>query len=173
MANIRLVVRQVPFRGREAGLKQPYLKSFLYPPLVVQVEFDEPQTKDTLNSYSFACTLVLLPADKSQILSTLQNSYYCKSPFTANISGELTTAGRVLIDPKDKKPQIFFMFNDIDIKTEGEYVFRCVLTNLETKSVISRIDSKSFTVCPRTEFIKPTVKTLFSQVLDDQYLVEF
>ncbi|KAJ3315582.1 hypothetical protein HDV04_001996 [Boothiomyces sp. JEL0838] len=173
MEKLKLTVRQVPSKGREAGLKQPYLKSFLYPPLVVQIEFDEPQTKDMLETFSFTLTLVLLSADKKQIHSTLQNSYYCKFPFTANVSGELTTAGRVLIDPKDKKPQIFFMFNDIDIKTEGEYVFRCLLSNLKNNTVVSSVDSKPFTVFSRTEYVKPTVKTLLSQVLDDQYLEEF
>lgn len=66
----------------------------------------------------------------SKDLTTLKNSYYSKYPYRPNITGTLTTFGNVLIDPLDQLPKIFFLFNDLNINVEGDYVLACTVINL-------------------------------------------
>ncbi|KAJ3315583.1 hypothetical protein HDV04_001997 [Boothiomyces sp. JEL0838] len=97
--DFKLVVKQSPFKGRESGVMSPYLKSLLFPPLILELEFDIPQ-----------------PLHKTRYMD--------------NLAGEIVTTGNVLLD-LDKTHKIFFLFNDLNIKVEGEYIFSCTAIDMD------------------------------------------
>ncbi|KAJ3311897.1 hypothetical protein HDV04_003505 [Boothiomyces sp. JEL0838] len=108
-------------------------------------------------------------------LTILANEYYSKYPYTANLTGTLVSTGIVLKDPDDQKPKLFFIFDDLNIKVQGEYFLQCHLLNMKRyASRLNRsfsaktIDTKPFKVDLRSHFVKSTVKTSLSQSLEAQ-----
>ncbi|KAJ3318739.1 hypothetical protein HDV06_007064 [Boothiomyces sp. JEL0866] len=162
-----VIIRQAPFKGRESGLKQPYLQTHLFPPLILQLEFNKSQTIEQLASYCIICNVRLKNVENSVDLTTLANEYYSKYPYTPNLTGVLTLIGKVLLDPDDKKPKIFFIFEDLNIKVVGDYIFECTVVNMKNSTTIT-ILSKPFAVALRSGFIKSTIKTALTQGLETQ-----
>lgn len=46
--------------------------------------------------------------------------------------GALTVEGQVLIDPEDQNPNIFFIFDDVNIKVMGDYILQCQVIDMDT-----------------------------------------
>ncbi|KAJ3326140.1 hypothetical protein HDV06_000016 [Boothiomyces sp. JEL0866] len=165
-ADFRLVVKQSPFKGRESGVMSPYLNSILFPPLILELEFNHPQSFRKLQSYNIVCSITLYPIDRSENLTVLENSYYFKTRYMGNLAGDTITTGKVLFD-QDQTPKIFFLFNDLNIKVEGEYIFSCTAIDMD-KSEMASVDTKPFFISLRSKYIKPNIKTIVSKYLEDQ-----
>jgi hypothetical protein len=50
----------------------------------------------------------------------------------STISGQKTITPRILIDPVDQNPKLFFVFQDISIRMQGRFRILCQVINLET-----------------------------------------
>ncbi|KAJ3326139.1 hypothetical protein HDV06_000015 [Boothiomyces sp. JEL0866] len=236
MAMIQLCVRQSPFKGREAGLKKPYIQSYLYPSLILQLEFNFSTTLEQLQKYNFVCSLSIYTPDKQEMVSTIQNTFYSRTPYTQNFTGTIVKPGKVLLDLVDKKPKIFFLFDDLNIKLRnynfichlvlvspenehcgtlensfysrtpytqnfsgemvksgvvlhdkengkhkifflfedlnikvvGDYKFSCVAIDTERGLFSEPIDTQPFSVVFRTDFVKANIRTVLSKSFDAQ-----
>lgn len=85
------------------------------------------------------CNIVLCTAEKDSVCAVLENSYYSRVPFTANQTGCCSAVGTVLKDPDDNTHKIFFVYNDINLKVIGEYVFLCQAIDLSRYFVSNKI----------------------------------
>ncbi|KAJ3310537.1 hypothetical protein HDV04_004949 [Boothiomyces sp. JEL0838] len=156
-------VRQQPLTGREAGLAKPYTKTNLNPIPIFEIVFGSDLTREQLLAKSFLCSIILVGAD-NHIQHTLIGGVSAFKRYHDNILGRTTVEGIVLTDPENGDPKIFFIFNDLYIKTPGEYRFLCKLTDMSDRnSMITTLQTSIFTVnnlntIPKVK-IAPTVLT--------------
>ncbi|KAJ3324745.1 hypothetical protein HDV06_006053 [Boothiomyces sp. JEL0866] len=93
-------------------------------------------TAEQLKSKVFVCNLVLL-GEECKVEHTLAGSVSAFKQFQENIFGKTTREGIILNDPEDGCPKIFFVFNDLYIKTPGSYQFLCTLVEFSEATPMS------------------------------------
>ncbi|KAJ3320943.1 hypothetical protein HDV06_004721 [Boothiomyces sp. JEL0866] len=135
----KIVNRQEPTYGRSHGLCRPFLKTNLNPFLVLQVVFNEEKTAEQN-------TILLSPKDITHV--------------SQNLVGYNTVMGKILNDPEDGLPYIFFIFPDILIRVIGKYAFSCYITDLNRpqKPPVT-VQTSPFRIVSPEEYIKPTTLT--------------
>ncbi|KAJ3272056.1 hypothetical protein HDV01_006008 [Terramyces sp. JEL0728] len=150
-------VRQQPVVGREAGLAKPYTKTYLNPIPIFEIVFNSKMQKEQLQTRSFICNLVLVGVDKN-VQHILVGSAAAFKRYHENVIGKTTVEGLVLTDPEDGSCKIFFIFNDLYIKTPGEYRFYCQLVDMsELVPSTAELQTDKFTIHKLNHYDKARV----------------
>ncbi|KAJ3314669.1 hypothetical protein HDV04_005675 [Boothiomyces sp. JEL0838] len=164
----KFTIRQQPKKGKEAGLTKPYIKSQICPMPILQLDFQQELSKSELQAMNFLCNIVLIGED-DQTEHTLVGSVSAVKRYQENIFGSTIVQGVVLKDPEDGKLRIFFIFNDLYIKTPGKYRFRCQLINLNSIDItFHELDTAPFQIFKLKEYIKESTSTMLTRSFELQ-----
>ena len=143
----RVRIRQQPTKGKPCGLDGIPKYSYLYPGLVIALEYPTPQpkysminTRIVLQQKMFVCIVSLLQHDSQHDISCI-SPYGLKLPKALNeyretlkisaLAGECTSAGIVLNDPEDGLAKIFFTFPDLSSRIIGTYQLKCIVVDIQ------------------------------------------
>ncbi|KAJ3324768.1 hypothetical protein HDV06_006076 [Boothiomyces sp. JEL0866] len=135
---------------------------------IFQLEFENETKKTKLLSFNFLCNVVLIGED-NYIQQTLIASRSAHRTFQENLLGQTTIEGRVLVDPEDGRPKIFFIFSDLYIKTPGCYRLKCQLIDLNQPEItVEELTTELFNIYKLNEYKKENVHTMLSKSFELQ-----
>ena len=109
-----VTIRQQPDRGRKIGFAKT--KSFIYPELIIEYSGSE-------NSVCH----VSIQGDTHHV--ERDDTMY------EILVGTKTQTPRLLHDPEDGNKRLFFVFSDLCIRIEGEFVLEMNIIDMETMAV--------------------------------------
>ena len=109
-----VIIRQQPDRGRKIGFAKT--KSFIYPELIVEYHGSE-------NS---VCHIAIQGG-----VHHLQR----EDVMYEILVGSKVQSPRLLHDPEDGNQRLFFVFSDLCIRIEGEFVLEMTIVDMDTKDV--------------------------------------
>ncbi|KAJ3269273.1 hypothetical protein HDV01_001640 [Terramyces sp. JEL0728] len=107
--------------------------------------------------------------EDDNLQQTLIASRSAHRTFQENLLGQTTIEGRVLVDPEDAKPKIFFIFNELYIKTPGAYRFKCHLIDTnQPDMIVVELSTELFHIYKLNEYKKEKVHTVLTKSFELQ-----
>ena len=139
---------------------------------MLTVEFKEPKSKHELEQMSFICTIILMDQDGRKVeslISTLERmpkKSHDIPAYQSTLAGKTTVGGTVLEDPEDLKLKIFFIFNNVSVRVQGNYSFLCALMDMNDPEMkVLELRTKYFRVFPVRGYPVGTDETKLSKYL--------
>ena len=91
--------------------------------------------------------------------------------YQSTLAGKTTVSGIVMEDPEDLKLKIFFIFNNVSVRVQGNYSFLCLLMDMNDPELSAlELRTKYFRVFPVRGYPVGTQETKLSKYLAIQGL---
>ncbi|KAI8892494.1 velvet factor [Globomyces pollinis-pini] len=115
------------------GTKAIVDKRILDPPLVVQMVFDDPaQEKLYFSNTNFlVCHVTLYSSNGEQVAAFIQHEKTGSKVVQKVLLGDDPVTARILNDPEDNKPHLFFVLSSLSIRYTGFYSLRCTVIDIQ------------------------------------------
>jgi Velvet factor len=117
-------IRQEPQRGRMCGLGEQVSRRMLDPPLILEISFEGRQPSDT-EMRNLAVSLTCHVSLKSICNDDQSVVMLGKKSLLPTLLGTTSVPAAVLKDVLDSKSKLFFVFHDLGIRLQGEFILEC------------------------------------------------
>ncbi|KAJ3257369.1 hypothetical protein HK103_004589 [Boothiomyces macroporosus] len=125
-------------------------------------------SKICLEQMRFLCNVILYGKD-SNAEHVLVGSVAALKRYQENVFGDTIQEGVVLKDPEDGKWRIFFIFNNLYIKTPGCYRFKCQLLDFNSPTVkLVELETQQFEIFGIKAFVRDRSLTMLMRSFEKQ-----
>jgi hypothetical protein len=122
--NYKATIRQEPQRGRMCGLGEQVSRRMLDPPLILEISFEGRQPSDT-EMRNLAGTLTCHVTLKSVENNDQSVVMLDGKALLPTLLGTTSVPAAVLKDVSDSKSKLFFVFHDLGIRLQGQFILEC------------------------------------------------
>jgi hypothetical protein len=142
-------IRQQPIKGRRCAFSEVLTGSYLSPYLILQL--DDTPTEGRM----YIAKVVLYSADATQNMSIVVAPSRSNSRQPENIDkdfayhsliGETVVPGTIYHDPETGTPQIFFIFQQLSVRIQGNFRLLCTVIDVTRYSLLISANMDSVSV---------------------------